>query len=195
MSELRPRHKAAITTIGVVSVAIASFAGATFGRSEGPTSRNSPDAVVVDIAGAVKKPGLVTLARGARLQDAIDEAGGLRKDADTATMALSERVKDGKKYYIPNLGEELAPPAMSSAPASSRTSRSPAAVAAAARPVNLNTATQAELETLPGIGPAMATRILQLRAQLGSFQNLEQLNDVKGIGPKTLAKLRPFLLL
>lgn len=192
MSELKARQKAAITTIGVVTVAIASFAGATFGRAKGPTARHSPDALVVDIGGAVKKPGVVTLARGARLQDAIDEAGGLRRDANTDSLSLSERVRDGKKYYVPTEADEVALPAMSFSPEPRMPSRT---VAAPAQPVNINTATQAELETLPGIGPAMATRILQLRVQLGSFQNLEQLNDVKGIGPKTLAKLRPYLLL
>ncbi|TFC45876.1 helix-hairpin-helix domain-containing protein [Cryobacterium sp. TMT1-21] len=139
----------------------------------------------VHVLGAVQRPGLYELSVGARVMDAVAAAGGLTETADPAGANLARRVADGEQLYLPQLGET--PP------------RSPAGGAAgggagggtgaATVPVNLNTATLAELDTLPRIGPAMAQRILDYRDANGPFASVDDLRNVTGIGDKTFEGL------
>ena len=139
--------------------------------------------IYVHVAGAVRKPGLYELPTGTRVAGAIEAAGGPTKRADLDQVNLAEVLVDGIKLAVPERGEAVA-----AAPV-------PAGTAAAPGLVNLNSADQAELETVPGVGPVTATAIIQHRTEIGSFTALEQLLDVTGIGPATLESLRPYVTL
>jgi len=130
--------------------------------------------VVVSVVGLVARPGLVTLPTGARVAEAVEAAGGLLPEADPASVNLAAVVTDGQQVAVgvPGAG-------------------APAAGAATgqAGPLNLNTAGVAELDGLPGIGPVLAQRIVDHRAQQGPFTSVDQLDDVPGIGPSIAAEL------
>jgi len=136
-------------------------------------------AVVVHVAGAVENPGLYEFSEGMRIADAIEAAGGPLRKADLDAINLAELLSDRLKIEVPVRGRavDVTAPSASASPG----------------PVNLNTADQAALETIPGIGPVTATAILQHRAELGSYESVEQLLDVTGIGPATLESLRPYV--
>lgn len=138
--------------------------------------------IYVHVAGAVRKPGLYEFPTGTRVAGAIDAAGGPTRRADLDQVNLAEVLVDGIKLDVPERGE-AAPAGM------------PAGTAAAPGLVNLNSADQAILETIPGVGPVTATAIIQHRTEIGSFTALEQLLDVTGIGPATLESLRPYVTL
>jgi competence protein ComEA len=143
--------------------------------------------VVVDVDGAVRRAGVVTLPEGSRVADAIEAAGGLASKADTAALNLAQVLIDGEQVVVPkrgsggqSAGSGLTAPSSSGAPA-------------APGLVNLNTATAVELETLPGIGPVLAAAIVDWRTQNGGFTSVEQLEQVSGIGPATFAQLAPLV--
>jgi competence protein ComEA len=140
--------------------------------------------VVVHVAGAVARPGLVRLPGGARVADAVDAAGGLRPDADLDRLNLAAPLSDGQRVWVPIVGQD-APREVDPGGASpgAGTSGAPAIV-------DLNTATASELESLPGVGPATAQAILEQRRRVGRFRSVDDLLDVRGIGPSKLAALR-----
>ncbi|MFN2197828.1 MAG: helix-hairpin-helix domain-containing protein [Anaerolineales bacterium] len=140
--------------------------------------------LVVHITGAVQQPGVVTLAPGSRVQEAIAAGGGLTAQADIRGLNLAQPLVDGMQVYVPSQSES-APPALA-------LPVSPATTAEILR-LNLNTATQADLERLPGIGPVMAERILQYRQEHGSFEHIEQIMDVDGIGEGTFAEIQDLI--
>ena len=132
----------------------------------------------VHVAGAVVHPGLYRLPSGSRVADAIEAAGGPGHRADLDAVNLAEVLRDGLKIDVPVRGTTV-PVTSTSTPG--------------ATIVNLNTADQPALETIPGVGPVTATAILQHRTEIGSFDAVEQLLDVTGIGPATLEALRPYV--
>ncbi len=134
--------------------------------------------VVVSVVGLVAEPGLVTLAPGSRVADAVDSAGGLLPDADPASVNLAAVVADGQQVAV-------GVPAAAGAAEPVTT----AATGGAAGPVNLNTADLALLDGLPGIGPVLAQRIVEHREQQGPFRQVEDLLDVPGIGPAIVDRL------
>jgi len=136
-----------------------------------------PPAVYVHVFGAVQAPGLYRLDDGARVVDVIAAAGGMTADADESAVNLARRVVDGEQLHVPAVGEE--PPAADTQPG----------IAADGR-VNLNTADEAALDTLPRIGPAIAARIIEWRDAHGAFTSIDDLLAVPGIGEKMLAGLR-----
>jgi competence protein ComEA len=160
--------------------------------------------VVVYVAGAVKRPGLVKLGQGARIADAISGAGGLALRADAADLNLAALVSDGDEVYVRRVGE--APPALGGGAGAGSAARAspgggganggPAAATAAgagaagAGPLDLNRATLADLDGLPGIGPVLAQRILDVRASKGRFASVDELRDVEGIGQKKFDQLK-----
>jgi competence protein ComEA len=147
--------------------------------------------VVVSVVGQVRRPGLVTLASGARVADALTAAGGLIPGADAASVNLAAVVADGQQIAVGMPGSGTAPGAGGGAGAGGG-SGSPTGPAGPAARVNLNTATAADLDALPGIGPVLAQRIVDYRDQQGRFTSVDQLDDVPGIGPaiaEQLAKL------
>jgi competence protein ComEA len=151
------------------------------------TTTTAPAAVVVHVAGAVAEPGLVTLASGSRVADAIEAAGGPAPDADLDRLNLAAPLVDGQRVAVAALGRPappLDPVATGGAPVDASGDPS-----GAAGPVNLNTATQAELETLPGIGPALAQAIIEERERSGGFAAVGDLRRVPGIGDARFAQV------
>jgi competence protein ComEA len=142
---------------------------------------------VVHLVGAVRKPGVYSLPVGSRVLDAVDLAGGLSKDAAPDAINLAAQIRDGEQIRIPRRGDAAQLPAVGAPPGTSDGSGG-----AGAQPgkINVNTADQAQLEELPGIGPSLAGRILEFRQANGPFKNLGELDAVSGIGPALLGNLR-----
>ncbi|RNA68843.1 helix-hairpin-helix domain-containing protein [Alteribacter keqinensis] len=136
--------------------------------------------VYVDVKGAVFKPGVYMLEEGMRVKDALLKAGGVRPEADQNRVNLALMLQDEMVIYVPEEGEEGQGDFGGSASQESDQ-------------VNLNTADLSELESLPGIGPSKAQAIIAHREDHGSFQNIEDLTNVTGIGEKTLENLKPYL--
>lgn len=146
------------------------------GSGESPTE---PAAMlVVHVAGAVEQPGVRELPAGSRVTDAISAAGGATDAADLDVLNLAAPVVDGQQVYVPERGE-MPPP-------STATQSAPGSATAL---VNINTADQTALETLPGIGPSLAQRIVDHRTEHGPFASVESLTDVSGIGPATMERI------
>jgi competence protein ComEA len=160
-------------------------AGSVSAAPEAGPSSTGPDpdspSIVVDVGGRVRKPGLVTLPAGARVADAIAAAGGPLHHKELATIDLAGRVSDGQLLLV---GVTASPDAD---PAGGTDGSSPAA------PVGLNAATLDQLETLPGVGPVTAQKIIDWRTAHGGFTNVIQLQQVSGIGPARYAELSPLV--
>ncbi len=170
------------------------------------TSRRGP--ALVHVAGAVRRPGVVRLGPGDRVCHAIDKAGGATANADLSALNLAEQPLDGDKIVVPAQGAAAATPPPAE-PAVAMPAQEPAATPASqvrgavppparpARGVSLNRATAQQLDTLPGIGPTLAQRILTYRRSLGpaGFTSKEQLLEVPGIGPKRYADIAPYVTL
>lgn len=184
---------------GRVTVTGAPSAGAPSAPTSGVSPRGAASdgatpsgQVVVHVVGAVERAGVVTLPGGGRVSTAIERAGGATGDADLARLNLARVVEDGERLYVPRIGEAEIPaaldgPANGAAAPGSGPASSPGG---AGGQVDLNTADQAALETLPGIGPGLAGRILAWRDEHGRFGAVDDLLDVNGIGEKRLAELR-----
>jgi competence protein ComEA len=138
--------------------------------------------VVVHVAGAVRDPGVYKLPSSARVDDAVARAGGATRRADLGGLNLAAKVEDGRQVLVPERARRGA-----SAPAAGTAA---AADPAEGQPVNLNTATLEQLDTLSGIGPLTAQKILDYREELGGFSSVEELGEIPGIGEKRLASLR-----
>lgn len=150
--------------------------------------------VVVHVTGAVEAPGIVRLPAGSRIDDAVRAAGGARPDADLSAVNLARPLGDGEQVHVPVPGESPPAPAGSSSGGVSPQAggAGPAASdAAGGGLVDLNTAGVAELDALPGVGPAIAQRIVDHRDLNGPFASVDDLEQVSGIGPATLEKIRP----
>ena len=141
-----------------------------------------PTEVTVHVAGAVRRPGVYRMRPGARIDDAVQQAGGATSKADLSAVNLAAKVEDGRQVLVP----ERAPRA--SAAASGGAAAAPAVVPG--QPLNLNTATLEQLDTLTGVGPATAQKILEFREENGGFGSVEELAEVPGIGEKRLASLK-----
>lgn len=148
-----------------------------------PSPTATPTPVVVYVSGAVVHPGVYTLPAGARVADALAAAGGATPEADLAHLNLARRLRDEEQVYVPRQGEPTLPPATGV----------PSSNSATPGKVNINTADVAELDTLPGIGPGYAQRIVAYREQHGPFRTIEDLQKVPGIGPATFARVRDLI--
>jgi competence protein ComEA len=154
-----------------------------------PTSALGPDPtsgvrgqVMVHVVGQVRRPGVVALPTGSRVADAVTAAGGALPRADLTVLNLARLLVDGEQIRVPRPGESVTPTPGTSAGSGA---------APQGAPVNLNTADLATLDTLPGVGPVLAQRILDWRAEHGRFSTVEELGEVSGIGEKLLAQLAP----
>ncbi|EGF53804.1 ComEA family DNA-binding protein [Actinomyces sp. oral taxon 170] len=157
----------------------------------GPTT--GAGSVIVHVTGAVTRPGVVTLGAGSRIADAIKAVGGAAPDADTEQLNLARVLTDGEQIRVPRVGEVLPDPApQPSGAASSGAGTAPGKPGdgGASGTVNINTASASELEKLPGIGPALAQRIVEYRDSHGPFASVDALTDVPGIGKAKLEALR-----
>ncbi|MDA3783556.1 helix-hairpin-helix domain-containing protein [Lactobacillus delbrueckii] len=152
--------------------------------------------VVCDISGAVKHQGVYRLKNGARLEDLIEKAGGLTKDAQLQAINRSQLLKDQDKVYILGKGDkteaaQTANSAAASSPSASASSVSSSASGAASGDlINLNTATASDLQKLNGIGEKKAEQIVAYRQEKGSFKSIDELKEVSGIGDKTFAAIK-----
>lgn len=155
------------------------------------TNETAGSEVVVHVAGKVKRPGIVVLPAGSRVADAIDRAGGARRGVETSSLNLARVLVDGEQVLV---GEKPAA-GVPGVPAAAGSVAAPGPAAAGAALVNVNTAAQAELETLPGVGPVMASAIIEWRTTHGGFASVGDLLEVKGIGEATLSRLTPLVTL
>lgn len=154
-------------------------------------SDTAGEPMVVHVAGAVANSGIVKLAAGSRVFEAIAAAGGAGPDADLNQLNLAETVQDGQKIQVPRIGETLSGSAGSGgAGAGGLTTPGNSG---AGPTVNLNTATAEELGTLPRVGPVLAQRIVDWRKEHGPFKAVEELDAVDGVGPKMLEALLPLV--
>jgi competence protein ComEA len=149
--------------------------------SEEATTTSVSTSIVVYVAGAVAAPGVYRLGASARVTDALAAAGGADGGADLNSINLAAFINDGERVYVPKTGEAI-PPVIGAAPTGGSV--------APAGPVNVNTATPEQLDVLPGVGPATAAAIVAHRQEHGPFQSVEQLGDVRGIGPAKLDAVR-----
>lgn len=149
------------------------------------TSASSHPAVrvVVDVVGKVRRPGVYRLPDGSRVDDALTAAGGTLPGVDLTQLNLASKLTDGEQIAVGMPGAASAVGAPGTAAASG----------SASAPVDLNTATVQQLDTLPGVGPVLAQRIVDWRTQHGRFDSVDQLQEVSGIGPSRLADLRPLV--
>ncbi|HEX9175103.1 MAG TPA: ComEA family DNA-binding protein [Mycobacterium sp.] len=206
----------ALAAVGVIAVIVTAFAmmrdkppavvsaklppvqmvsSAAPSPSATPSTAIADGPVVVSVVGLVHKPGLVTLQPGARIADAVTSAGGTLDGADLIGLNMAQRVADGEQIVVgiapapgepTKLGSGVTPSSGGpGSPGSSTSSSGPAA-----GPIDLNSATVEQLDTLPGIGPVTAAAIVAWRDANGKFTSVDQLADVDGIGPTRLEKLR-----
>jgi competence protein ComEA len=154
-------------------------AGSTAASTTTPVGEvaETSSTVVVSVVGLVARPGLVTLPSGARVADAVEAAGGLLPDADPASVNLAAVVADGQQIAVGVPGGPAGSAAGNPEPGST------------GGLLDLNTATAADLDALPGIGPVLAERIVEHRETHGPFRSVEELDDVAGIGPTIAAEL------
>lgn len=144
-----------------------------------PPAQPEPSPIVVHVSGAVAKPSVYSLPAGSRVQSVIEAAGGALEGADLTRTNLARLLVDGEQVHIFLLGDTSTPEFPS---ASLTTSK-----------ININTATQKELETLPGIGPAKAGDIIAYRTQNGPFRTIDDIINVRGIGDKTFESLKELI--
>lgn len=150
------------------------------------TKERAETMIYVDIKGAVKVPGIYQLKNQQRIWDALALAGGVSEEADTAQVNYAQKVKDQMIIYVPKKGESVAQSLetlQESAPAQQNQEEK----------INLNTATEAELQTISGIGAKKAQEIIRFRDEQGPFKTVEELKNVPGIGEKTVERLKDML--
>lgn len=150
-----------------------------------PAPSPSPEPLVVHVAGEVRRPGVYTFVDGDRVVDAVRAAGGARSKADLDAINLASPLADGEQILVPRRGPtgSTASGFQGAVPGASPSS-------ALSALVNVNTADEAQLEELPGIGPVLAQAIVDYRTENGPFPSVDSLLDVSGIGPSTLADIR-----
>ncbi len=146
----------------------------------------TPAPIRVYVSGAVRQPAVYELSRGSIIQDAMDAAGGPAADADLDHINLALELQDQQQIYVPRQGESSQPPAVSGGSSGSGE--------IAGTPININTATAAELETLPRVGPTMAQRIIEYREANGQFVTIEEIQNVQGIGTATFEGFKDMIV-
>jgi competence protein ComEA len=181
----RPRHQPVPARARTVGAPLTMSPTAMASPVGSPAT--SPGLVVVHVAGAVRRPGVVRLPAGSRVEDAVRAAGGTTRQARAASVNLARPLVDGEQLVVLGRGD----PAPAAPGTSLGASAATAGVAGPSAPVNLNTATLEQLDGLPGIGPVLAQRILDWRTANGRFTAVDELGEVSGIGEATLADLRP----
>jgi competence protein ComEA len=144
--------------------------------------RPSVRLLVVDVAGAVRRPGLYRLQQGARVADAIERAGGLTRRAERTAVNLAAPLADGEQVLVSARGSPVAGAAGAGGPAGM------------SGPVSLSSATAEQLDALPGVGPVTAQKIVAYRQEHGPFTSVDGLDAIPGIGPARLADLRPLVV-
>jgi competence protein ComEA len=191
MPEITPRQLALCVGGAVLAIALGiaqlertTGATAAAPRPPAPIAVRDDDGgrVVVHVAGAVRNPGVYRLHTGARVSDAVERAGGAKAGADLGGLNLAAKLEDGRQVLVPTRAAQTGTGAPGTA--------SQAGAGAQAPPLNINTATLEQLDTLSGVGPATAQKILEYRQEKGGFGSIEELGEIPGIGEKRMASLR-----
>lgn len=157
---------------------------------------NDEEKIVIHIMGEVKKTGIIYLKQGARIADAIEAAGGATKEADIDAINLAYVLQDGQKINIPNKKDRSKNENsvyITSESGNNVITQESNEAKGGNKKVNINEATQSDLETLPGIGPSIASRIIEYRTQNGKFNKIEDLQNVKGIGDAKYNKIKDMI--
>lgn len=156
--------------------------------------------IVVHITGAVQKTGILVLPKGARIADAIDVANGAKPEADLDEVNLAYVLQDGQKIYIPSKSDKKETNTEGKAHITSDAGNNViienenSENKELTKKVNINTATQSELENLPGIGPSIASKIIEYREKNGKFKKIEDLQNIKGIGDAKLGNIKEYIV-
>lgn len=143
--------------------------------------------IIVYICGEVKESKVLTLKENSRICDAIDEVGGLTENADLTNINLAYILEDGEKIYIPKKGEDV------QIENTSNSSSQMSSYIYNSTKININKATQTELETIPGIGPSSALKIINYREENGKFKSIEDIKNVSGIGDKKFESIKDYI--
>jgi competence protein ComEA len=184
-----------LTQPSAAAPASASAAGGGTGTSSSAEPSAAPD-LVVDVCGAVARPGVYHLPAGARVCDLLDAAGGATAQAELAAVNLAAKLTDGQQVAVPKRGQSA--PVTGAGGSGTGTGGSGAGAggaaaagpSAASAPVNLNLATAEQLDALPGVGPSTAQKIIDYRTANGSFRSVEDLKNVSGIGDAKFEALK-----
>ena len=159
-------------------------------------NNTNDDIVIIHITGSVKNPGIVKLKEGSRIEDAIESAGGLTENADITKVNLAYVVEDGTKIKIPSASEEdIGDEDIIDSKSGDNIIIEENAVPSNNSPqtININKATEKEFETLPGIGPSLASKIIEYRNQNGKFESIEDIKNVNGIGDNKYEKINDLI--
>jgi competence protein ComEA len=180
-----PKPIEVATTAGSVVPATPSAAPPVSGAAAPPSSSASPTAsavsLIVDVTGAVRRPGVFEFAPGDRVIDAVERAGGALDKADLTLLNLAAPLTDGQQILVPKRGD---------VPSGTVPVGTTPGTGSTGALVNINTADESTLETLNGVGPVLGAAIIQYRTEHGPFASVDQLDEVSGIGPATLEDLR-----
>jgi competence protein ComEA len=175
---------------GALLYVMRSPAGEPIALEPAPTEKP----IAVHIIGAVPRPGLYEFPEGARIQDAIDAAGGLLADADESSLNLAAKLEDGQQLDIPyRAGAESSVPVLSTPDVFGEDVFPTESSGSLADLVDINTATLEELDALPGIGPTTAQKIIDYRDENGPFNQIEDIMNVSGIGPATFENIKDLI--
>ena len=155
--------------------------------SESELEESSEGTIIVYICGAVKESKVISLKEDSRIADAIEVVGGLTKDADLTNINLAYILEDGEKIYIPKKGEEI------ENTSSVTSTSSNASTSSKSTKININKATQTELETIPGVGPSTALKIINYRTENGKFSTIEDIKNVSGIGDAKFESMKDYI--
>lgn len=166
--------------------------------SNNETQETKEEKIVVHITGAVNKEGIVELQTGARIADAIEKAGGAKENADIKNINLATILEDGMKVHVPTVEETQANNENINVEnnAGSQINTGPKEFTSYIKTqgkININTATEEELDTLPGIGPSTATKIIEYRKENGKFKSIEEIKEVSGIGDAKYEKIKDLI--
>ena len=171
------------TPAGAAAPPIVGSAGATSTDSPAGAPVAATTRLVVYVVGAVRRPGLYRLPQGSRVADAVARAGGVTRKADPAALNLAAPIADGEQVLVP-----------ARLPVAVAASQGAAVPGVPRGPIQLSSATAEQLDSLPGIGPATAQKILDYRAEHGAFRSVEELDEVPGIGPARVEQLRGLVI-
>ncbi len=220
MSGLNERQRFGLVGLGAIGLAACGFVGSAYLQRppaitiENPATpppvvaqdsqkSSVPSRVIVHVVGAVKTPGVYEFPSDARVNDAIEKAGGSGPKADLEDLNLAAKLSDGSQLFVPVKGEvtdKVAEPYRGGAAAESSYRRSSSrGRSGSGKPapgsISLNTASESQLEALPGVGPSTAQKILDYRKEHGGFTSIDEVIAVRGIGPKKLQAMRKYLRL
>jgi competence protein ComEA len=182
---------------GATDAGVVAADGLLGAASPGTAASTTTEAqrIWVQVAGAVRIPGVYQLAAGSRVFEAVAAAGDFADGADQQAIALAAQLSDGCRVYVPEIGEMLSGAVVTPAQSSAGVTGGATVSGATGGPVSLNSATAEQLDSLPGIGPSLAKQIIAYRESKGPFTSIDQLADVPGIGPAKLEQLRPLVVL